>query len=380
LIASDITVARNRITHNGDAGIVVIGGQRDGKGAVSLAPNALSANGKGSVVRIAAAQNTGPRLAPWRPSPSMLAAAGSDDTAWLQARVDRGGGTIFLPALDGGRCYATRGLWVSHDDTTITSNGACIVSLGPGPVRLKSSDGDPIASDAVFFVNRSNPLAPAPVGMTISNLTITVPAGQRMNGVSVSGHEVTLSHLTIGGAPMDDVGFGGRANGDGYAIDVALLDSTLSGAGRNAVSAVGVIGLRIERNTIYGVRDEPPGGPGAGIDVEPDARSQPTLDVQISGNTIRDNAGPGLILSLDSNSGNGVVATNLEISDNTVLRNSDRGTTPTHAGIAIIGGQDDGHGTLGLSGNTFDGNDGPPLLFRLLRLDVQQSYNVIQEP
>ena len=30
-----------------------------------------------------------------------------DDTAWLQARLDAGGGRIFLPKLPNGGCYAT---------------------------------------------------------------------------------------------------------------------------------------------------------------------------------------------------------------------------------------------------------------------------------
>src|SRR5919205_620339 len=78
-----------------------------------------------------------------------------DDTAALQQRLDAGG-DVFIQKLPGGQCYRTRGLWVSHDDTTITSDGACIVATGAGPVRLRSFDGDPIASNGVFFVNRSD--------------------------------------------------------------------------------------------------------------------------------------------------------------------------------------------------------------------------------
>jgi hypothetical protein len=57
-----------------------------------------------------------------------------DDTAWLQAKLDAGG-SLFLPRLPNGECYETRGLWVSHDDTTVTSDGACVVALGPGEGR-----------------------------------------------------------------------------------------------------------------------------------------------------------------------------------------------------------------------------------------------------
>ncbi|HEX6699326.1 MAG TPA: hypothetical protein VF101_01195 [Gaiellaceae bacterium] len=107
---------------------------------------------------------------------------GRDDTAWLQARLDAGGGRISLPKLPGGQCYATRGLWVSHDDTQIVSNGACITALGPGPVRLTSQDGDPVAADAVFFVNKSRQLDPAPVHIAISGLRVVVPRETGMFG------------------------------------------------------------------------------------------------------------------------------------------------------------------------------------------------------
>src|SRR6266508_4393210 len=110
----------------------------------------------------------GASCSPVRRAPAKASGPNRDDTPWLQARLDRGGGTIFLPKLPDGKCYATRGLWVSHDDTTINSDGACVVSLGLGPVRLHSIDGDPIASSAVFFVNRSDPRRPAPVNVKIS--------------------------------------------------------------------------------------------------------------------------------------------------------------------------------------------------------------------
>src|SRR5205807_7774051 len=126
-----------------------------------------------------------------------------------------------------------------------------------------------------------------------------------------------LDHLEISGYPRDDVLIGGRANGIWYVANVSVLDSTLGGANRNAISAFGVIGLRIEGNTIEGVRDAPPGQPAAGIDVEPDDRGQPALEVHIVGNTIRDNAGPGILLELEPNDGPAVIATALEISGNT---------------------------------------------------------------
>jgi hypothetical protein len=374
LIASGIEMRGNQILHNAQkapaglrGGIVIAG-----KGDVSLSQNVLRGNrGKGVLLHHA-------RVIKKQPLQRTVApASGGDDTAWLQARLDRGGGTVFLPKLPGDRCYATRGLWVSHDETTITSDGACIVSLGLGPVRLHSIDGDPIAADAVFFVNRSDPKSPAPVDVTISNLRIVVAPGQPMYGVAVFGHAVTLSHLDIGGVPKDDVTISGRANGNSYAGDISVLDSTLSGAARNAVSATGSIGLHIERNTIQGVRDAPPGQPGAGIDVEPDTRDRPELDVRITGNTIQDNAGPGILLELEPNEGPAVIATALEISGNTIVRNSNKPSPPKRAGIVLAGGQDGGAGTLLLKDNVIRGNGGPPIFETHLKLIVDSSGNQI---
>ena len=380
VLASGIDVSGNRVTGNARraprarrGGIVLLGGQDDGKGNVSVHDNVSMRNRGADLLRRAG-------KAPKASRPAETIARGSagsprDDTAWLQARLDRGGGTIDLPNLPNGECYATRGLWVSHDDTTITSNGACIVSLGLGPVRLHSVDGDPIAASAVFFVNRSSPKKPAPVRVTISNLRIVVPAGQSMYGVAIYGHETTLSHLDIGGAPKDDVTISGRANGNSYAGRISIVDCTLSGASRNAVSATAVIGLRIEHNTIQGVRDSPPGQPAAGIDLEPDDRGQPALDVHVVGNTIEDNAGPGILFELQPNEGPAVIATSLEISGNTIVHNSLLRTPPKRGGIVVAGGEDGSGGTLVLTGNVIRGNGGPGILAGNLKLHVQASGN-----
>jgi hypothetical protein len=406
VLASGIEITDNRILRNARkapaarrAGVVLRGGQNDGKGILVLTDNVargnrgpaglrlklrlllkadgndLRGNTGGSVKgRFVGAARPTPRGERWVPR-NLPAGPARDDTRWLQTRLDQGGGTIFLPTLPNGECYATRGLWVSHDDTTITSDGACIVSLGLGPVRSRSIDGDPIASSAVFFVNRTRPTRPAPIRVTISNLRIVVPEGQNMYGVAVNGHQVTLSRLDISGAPKDNVTISGRANGNSYAGSIAVLDSTLSGASRNAISATAVIGLRIEGNTIQGVRDSPPGQPAAGIDIEPDDRGQPALGVRIVRNTIQDNAGPGILLELEPNDGPAVIATGMEISANTIVRNSSRRTPPKRAGLVIAGGQDGGGGTLILTDNVIRANGGPGILGSRLLLVVQAGGN-----
>jgi Right handed beta helix region len=293
---------------------------------------------------------------------------GRDDTAWLQARLDSGGGAIFLPSLPNGQCYATRGLWVTQDHTAITSDGACITAIGPGDVRLTSTDGDPIAADAVFYVNHGDKLLPTPDHVTISGLRIVVPQAAQMYGIGIYGHDVTVRNVTVTGSPIDDVTVGSRANGDGYASHVVVTGCRFDGAQRNVVSASSFIDLRIEQNTISGAA--PGAGPSAGIDIEPDTRGGLALDLRIGGNVISGNAGPGVILSLRSNTGSSLNADRFSITGNKILGN---GT----AGVVVIGGQADGKGRAAFTGNTVRGNHGPGVMGRSMTMTLVTGGNAI---
>jgi hypothetical protein len=295
------------------------------------------------------------------------AAGRRDDTGWLQAKLDQGG-RIVLPKLSGGRCYAARGLWVSHDDTDIVSQGACIVALGPGPVRLRSADGDPIPANAVFFVNHSRPLAPAPARIRISGLRIVVPETAQMFGLGIFGHDVTVSHVTVTGAPIDDITIGGRANGDGYAGRVSIQHSYFAGGTRNVLSATGVVDLTIEQSRLTGATDtfregrgRLGGNPAAGIDVEPDGRGRPILDVRIDHCTIDRNAGPGILLALSTNDGLPVVADRITIADNRIVDNGQKTTPPQQGGIVFNGGQARPRGVAVVERNVITGNRGAGL-------------------
>src|ERR671930_723484 len=193
-------------------------------------------------------------LGPPAPTGGATAAPGRDDTATLQAKLDAGG-TVVLPALPDGQCYATRGLWVSLDGTSVVSNGACVVALGPGPVRLHSPDGDPIAADAVFFVNRSSDVNAAPHGVTISGLRIVVPRSASMFGIGIYANGVTVEDVRVEGNPIDSLLVGGRANGEGYSSNVSIRDSSFTGGTRNVVSVTAVQSLTIERCLLTGADD-----------------------------------------------------------------------------------------------------------------------------
>ena len=301
-------------------------------------------------------------LAPPAPTGGATAAPGRDDTATLQAQLDAGG-TVFLPALPDGQCYATHGLWVSLDNTSIVSNGACIVALGSGPVRLQSPDGDPIAADAVFFVNRSSESNAAPNGVTISGLTIVVPRSASMFGIEIYANGVTVENVRVEGDPIDSLLVGGRANGEGYSSNVAIRDSSFTGGTRNVVSVTAVQGLTIQSCLLTGADDtnllaetsHAYGNPAAGIDVEPNSPGDPITGVQITGNRIEGNAGPGILLALQPGP---AVAPSIEISGNTITGNGLKTTPPVLGGIVAPAGQPG----VTIGSNVIGRNNGPDLV------------------
>jgi hypothetical protein len=292
-------------------------------------------------------------------------AAARDDTASLQAKLDAGG-KVTLNQLPGGACYETFGLWVSKSKTTISSDGACLTYLGPGPVRLTSTDGDPIAANAVFFINRSSTTAKLPQKIAISNLTIHVPAGTDGYGVLAAGSDVTLNKLTIDGAPLDAITITGRANGRGYAGPVSITRSSFIGARRNGISVIGAVGVLIESNVITGAGDpallggaSPDGvGPWAGIDVEPDLVDYPLRSIQIARNTISGNYGAGVLLELSTNSGLPNSADDFAITRNTINGNGLGSGPSLRGGVCLHGGQANGKGRLSVTRNEIAFNTG----------------------
>src|SRR2546421_2911788 len=300
-------------------------------------------------------------LGPPAPTGGAVAAPGRDDTAALQAQLDAGG-TVFLPRLPGDQCYATHGLWVSLDGTSIVSDGACIVALGPGPVRLHSPDGDPIAADAIFFVNRSSDANAAPNSVTISGLRLVVPRSASMFGVEIYASDVTVEGVRVEGNPIDSLLVGGRANGEGYSSNVSIRGSSLTGGTRNVVSVTAVRGLTIEGCLLTGADDtnylpetgHAYGNPAAGIDVEPNSPGDPIVGVRITGNQIEGNAGPGILLALPPTP---TEPPSVDISGNRIEGNGLKTTPPVLGGIVAPAGQPG----VTIGSNVIGQNNGPDL-------------------
>jgi hypothetical protein len=285
------------------------------------------------------------------PQPRILRlppAGEAEATAFLQAELDRGG-RIFLPRLPGGRCYRTHGLWISRSWTELRSNGACLEALGPGPVRLRSPDGDPVRSSAVLFVSRVAG-SPRPAFVSLSGLRIVVPREAMSFGIAVYGDDVHVRDVTVEGAPIDALAIGGRSYHP--ARDVSIERSRFVGAQRNVVSVVSAVRLRISKCVISGAsgRDHP----SAGIDVEPDDDLDALVDLRVEDSTIERNAGPGILFALSTDSGLPRRATAIVVARNRILGNGE-------GGIAFQGGQKDGRGWIRIGRNTIRRNRGAGL-------------------
>lgn len=282
-----------------------------------------------------------------------------DLSGWLQRRLDRHGGFIFLPRLGGGRCYQTRGLWVSRSGTTIASDGACLTVTGPGVVRLRSADGDPIGASAAFFVSRSSPSARSPEHVTIRGLRIHVPPGS-LDGIDVYGRHVRIANVRIDGAPFDDVYIGGRTDLIDYSRDVNLTGSTLFDAERNVISVTAAENVRISHNTIAGagLSVGTAADPGDGIDVEPNAPTDPIVGLRIEHNKIVGNVHEGIALRLHPHGGLSVHANGIGIIGNEILGNYPWGGG---AQIALSGGQANQPGRVLIAGNRFAFGDNSSL-------------------
>jgi Right handed beta helix region len=252
---------------------------------------------------------------------------------------------------------------VSLDGTKIVSDGACIVALGPGPVRLQSDDGNPIPADAVFFVNRSSDVNAAPNGVTISGLRIVVPRSASMFGIEIYANGVTVEGVRVEGDPIDSLLVGGRANGQGYSSNVSIHDSSFTGGTRNVVSVTAVRGLTIENCLLTGADDtnylpeigHAYGNPAAGIDIEPNTPADPIVGVRILDNQIRGNAGPGILVALQAEPAE---PPSVEIDGNHVTGNDLKPTPPVHGGIVAPSTQPG----VTIGNNVILQNNGPDLV------------------
>jgi hypothetical protein len=197
------------------AGLVVAG-----NAAIALCANTFAGNAGASAVRHA-------RCAAARRAPGVAPREHGDDTRWLQARLDRGGGTIFLPKLPGDACYRSRGS--GSRTTTRRSPPTARASSRSGSARCGSSRRTATRSRrAPSSSSNVRREAASGAGRRARSATCASSSARAgpLYGVAVFAHDVTLSRLDIGGEPKDDVTISGRATATRTPADVSVLDSS----------------------------------------------------------------------------------------------------------------------------------------------------------
>jgi hypothetical protein len=188
--------------------------------------------------------------------------------------------------------------------------------------------------------------------VTISGLRIIV-APETGDGIDVYGDHVRVTDVTIEGSPLDGIYIGGRTSPVGYARYVTVTHSVIQRAARNAVSVTSAEHVRIRGNVLAGAAGI--NGPGAGVDVEPNAPSNPISDVTVAENLIVGNAGPGVELALHPNVGLPRWASRILIANNFFVGNSLSRASGT---VMLAGGQLDGRGHIRIVGNTSETDGG----------------------
>ena len=302
-------------------------------------------------------------LAPLAAALAFTAPPPLDVTAWLQERLDAGG-DVFLPRREDGGCYRSRGLWLTRSDTSLTSDGACLVATGRGPVRFRGESGEPVAATALLYLSRPGVGGAAPRHVRIAGLRLVVPRRAQMFGLMVVGTDVEVAGISVSGAPVDDVLVGGR--GDGPATDVWIHDSSFGGGARNVMSITSARRVSVTGCSLTGATDthylvearRRDGNPAAGIDVEPDRPSDPIVELRIADNRIAGNAGPGVVLALAPNGGRPREADRIVVDRNVVVGNGRLRTPSLRGGIVIAGGQARTPGHVAITRNVIRGNRG----------------------
>lgn len=296
-----------------------------------------------------------------------LANGTTDNTAVLQTLLDEirdaGGGELYLPG-DSGNVYASKGLWVPSN-CRIISEGAVIKSLGLGPRRNGSPDGDPIYADMLMLCRQADLGFTAVVqGVTIEGVSLDPGTRKDVMGIGVFANSVRIRDLEIKAGAYDGIYVGERASGQSYPTEIWVQRVKVQNAQRNNISIVSGVAIWIEDSILAGctgVVQNPsmPGeqAPGCGIELEPNALSSTLSTIFIARNRIYSNAGAGIGLAITHN-GDIASAGDFNLLDNVVFDNGklpqtgDTSGVGTTGGVYLVGGQSGGGALWKIRGNS----------------------------
>ncbi|NLE28784.1 MAG: hypothetical protein GX629_03830, partial [Phycisphaerae bacterium] len=217
----------------------------------------------------------------------------SDDATFaLQAAIDSGAKTVFVP--DMGSDWIVRPIMLNSNNQEIVFEEGVVVCAKEGAF-LRSTD-------CLFKAVAKQDLKLTGYGATLKMrkndyLSSPYEDGEWRMGVGLwSCGNVTISGLTIKDTGGDGVYMGIWANEQNFCNDIVIRDVTLDNNYRQGISVISAERLLVENCVIRNTNGH---SPQAGIDFEPNYDTQRLVDCVVRGTIIEGNAGDGILFSLN---------------------------------------------------------------------------------
>jgi len=299
----------------------------------------------------------------------------TDNTAIIQGALDEiraaGGGELYIPGTGGGgRVFMTQGLWVPSN-TRIVSDGAQLRASGPGPSRAHSGDGDPIPADGLLTIAPQINSGESGVRTNVFVENVELVGNSRIKyGIWADGVRLLrIRGVHIAGTTYEGISLARRMTGvysTPYPIElVRIVDTAIEYCGENGIAVITGHDVVIDRCWISNISAGPAGGPGAGIDVEPNQTTDLINGITISSTQIVNTWGAGIILSAPpGGNGNSQEFRDITISGCRVHANGTGGNVNERGGVKFAAAGEaavtPGYGVV-VSGNHIFDNGGDPM-------------------
>ena len=242
------------------------------------------------------------------------------------------------------------GVW--EVDPLVISRGNLTMRLAAG-AWIRAKAGAFVTTDPVLRIRGANGPRPAAVRILGEGATSVLgfPEGEdygseHRHGVKITNcDDVILRGFRVQTTYGDGVYIGDEDEVNATlrcCSNVELLDLEIDGASRNGVAVTGVRGLRMRDVAITNVEPQnenvAQGGPGAGIDIEPNHSTQPLTGLDISRVTVAATSGPGINIELANAacSQDGYTA-DIAIDDVSIADVGDAGVRMVNNFVALVG-------------------------------------------
>jgi len=243
----------------------------------------------------------------------------SDDATFaLQAAIDSGAKTVFVPNM--GSDWIVRPIMLNSNHQEIVFEEGVVVCAKAGEFLRNT--------DCLFKAVAKQDLKLTGYGATLKMrkndyLSSPYEEGEWRMGVGLwSCGNVTISGLTIRDTGGDGVYLGMWANEQNFCNDIVIRDVTFDNNYRQGISVISAERLLVE-NCI--IRNTSGHSPQAGIDFEPNYDTQKLVDCVVRGTIIEGNSGNGILFSLTQMSSTNRNNATVTIEKCSLIGNGERG-------------------------------------------------------